>query len=239
MSVYEYKTRIRYNDINEGNELSDKGLLNILSEAAGAHSEEVGYGLNTMEETNCAWMLLSWKLKIFKRPCWNTELTIKTWAREFCKVSSWRDFEVYDEKGEKIAIASTEWVLIDAKKRSISRITEKMIEGYGLVDKKVFEEEFSGKLKELDNMKKVYEYTARRRDIDVNHHVNNVVYLEFAYDAFPQNISLDFNNVEIYYKKQIMPGETVAAFYGEENGTHVVSIKSLDSKVLHAILKFF
>ncbi|MCI9365568.1 MAG: hypothetical protein HFJ54_02925 [Clostridia bacterium] len=34
MAVYEYKTKIRYNDINEWNELSDRGLLNILSEAA-------------------------------------------------------------------------------------------------------------------------------------------------------------------------------------------------------------
>ena len=36
MAVYEYKTRIRYNDVNEDNRLSNKGLLNILSEAAGA-----------------------------------------------------------------------------------------------------------------------------------------------------------------------------------------------------------
>ena len=41
MSVYEYKTHIRYEDINENNELSDKGILNILSEAAGVHSEVV------------------------------------------------------------------------------------------------------------------------------------------------------------------------------------------------------
>lgn len=41
MGVFEYKTNIRYQDINEKNELSDKGILNILSEAAGAHSEKV------------------------------------------------------------------------------------------------------------------------------------------------------------------------------------------------------
>jgi len=40
MTIYEYKTNVRYNDITEENELSDRGLLNILSEAAGRHSEE-------------------------------------------------------------------------------------------------------------------------------------------------------------------------------------------------------
>lgn len=41
MGVFEYKTNIRYQDINEKNELSDKGILNILTEAAGAHSGKV------------------------------------------------------------------------------------------------------------------------------------------------------------------------------------------------------
>ena len=41
MGLFEYKTHIRYGDINEKNELSDKGILNILSEAAGVHSKLV------------------------------------------------------------------------------------------------------------------------------------------------------------------------------------------------------
>lgn len=239
MAIYEYRTRIRYNDVNEENRLSNKGLLNILSEAAGAHSDEVGYSSNTMEETNCAWMLLYWKLKIYNRPIWNTKLVIKTWPRAFSKISSWRDFEVYDEKGEKIAIATTEWVLIDAKKRSIKRITEEMVNQYGLVEKKVFDEEISGKLKEPEEMNKIYEYTSKRRDIDVNHHVNNVVYLELAYDAIPKDINVDFNNLEIFYKKQVKLGEELGIFYGKDENAHYVSIKSIDGKVLHAVLKFF
>ncbi len=239
MAVYEYKTRIRYNDVNEDNRLSNKGLLNILSEAAGAHSDEVGYSSNTMESTNCAWMLLYWKLKIYERPNWNAKLIIKTWPRAFSKVSSWRDFEVYNETGTKIAIASTEWVLVDAKKGSISRITEKMVDEYGIVEKQAFDEEISGKLKEPEDMQKIYEYTAKRRDIDVNHHVNNVVYLELAYDALPEDISVDFNNLEIFYKKQTKLGENVAIFYGKEENAHIVSVKSSDGKTLHAVLKFF
>ena len=38
MAVYELKTRIRYTDVSEGNKLSDKGILNLLSEAASKHS---------------------------------------------------------------------------------------------------------------------------------------------------------------------------------------------------------
>ncbi len=117
MAIYEYKTQIRFNDINENNELSDKGLLNILAEAAGVHSQEVGYGLNNLEETNCTWMILYWKVKIFKRPQWKTELTIRTWASGYNRAVTWRDFEVYDEQDKKIAVASTQWVAIDLRER--------------------------------------------------------------------------------------------------------------------------
>lgn len=92
-------------------------------------------------------MLLYWKIKIFKRPRWNTELIVKTWPRKFERVSSWRDFEVSDENGEKVAIASSEWVLIDTRKQSISKISEKMAQEYSLIQKSVFEEELSRKTK--------------------------------------------------------------------------------------------
>lgn len=121
MAIYEYKTQIRFNDINENNELSDKGLLNILAEAAGVHSQEVGYGLNNVEETNCTWMILYWKVKIFKRPKWKTDLTVRTWASEYNRVVTWREFEVYSEQGEKVAIASTQWVAVDLRERKCTK----------------------------------------------------------------------------------------------------------------------
>ncbi len=238
MAVYEYKTQIRYNEINENNELSDKGLLNILSEAAGIHSKEVGYGLNDVEKTNLVWMILYWKVKILKRPKWGTEITIKTWGREFDIVSTWREYEVFDSNGQQIAIATTEWVPIDARKGRVCKITEEIKNSYGIVEKQVFKEELVGKIKEPENMQKIYEYQTKRRDIDTNHHVNNIVYLEFAYDALPKDISINFENIEIYYKKQIKLGETIACFYEKKENEHIVAIKSQDGKTLHAILKF-
>lgn len=107
------------------------------------------------------------------------------------------------KNGNLILIATTEWVLIDVKKQTIAKITEKMADEYQIVPKSVFEEEIKGRLKPEENMEKIYEYTAMQRDIDANHHVNNVNYLELAYDAFPKDLKVDFENMEIYYKKQI------------------------------------
>lgn len=105
--------------------------------------------------------------------------------------------------GNLILKGTSEWVLIDAKKQRVAKITEKMKDEYGVVSEAVFNEEINGKIIAPDDMEKVYEYKSTRRDIDANHHVNNVSYLDLAYDAFPEDVNIDFRSFEIYYKKQI------------------------------------
>ena len=197
-----------------------------------------GYGLNHKEETHIAWMVLYWNLQIYKRPKWNSELEIKTWVREFSKISSWREFEIYCE-GEKIGIAISEWVAIDTLKNALSKMTDDMVEKYGICEKTAYDKKLTGRLKEPEKLEKIYEYTAKRRDLDTNNHVNNTIYLEYAYDALPEGLSLNFNNIEIYYKKQIKLGDTICCLYSNEDDTHTVVIKSADEKILHAILKFY
>ncbi|MCI8621755.1 MAG: hypothetical protein HFJ50_08875 [Clostridia bacterium] len=88
-------------------------------------------------------------------------------------------------------------------------------------------------------MEEITEYTAVRRDIDANKHVNNVIYLELAYQALQKEIDLNFKDIEIYYKKQIKLDETVKIYRKTENNTHIICIKSKDERDLHAIIKFF
>lgn len=183
-------------------------------------------------------MLLYWKIQVFQRPKWNTEVIVNTWPRKFNKLSTWRDFEMTDGNGEVIAIASSEWVLIDAVSGKLARITEDLVNEYGLVEKSAFLDEPTGKLKEPENLKRVYDYTATRRDIDTNNHVNNEVYLDLCADALPEGMSLEFSDIEIFYKKQIKLGETVSMFYSNKEGINTVCIKSEDGNTLHAILRF-
>ena len=242
MGIYEYKTRLEFADINENNQLTQKGLLRILGEAASIHSEVIGYGPNTMSKTHLSWMVLHWKLQIFKTPSWHSEILVKTWPRTFNKIFSCRDFEVYDKDNNLVAIASSKWVLIDIEKHSICRISPEMANAYGIVDNSVFDIEVNNKGNEPKNSTYVYDYTIKRRDIDTNHHVNNLYYLDFAYDALPENIwDKQFNNLEIIYKKQIKLGDTIKCFYtyDEIKNHHIVTIKSEDLQTVHSIVKIF
>ena len=55
-------------DIDFNNNLKIKSLLGFLEDIGGIHSNIVGYGLLDIPVKKRSWILINWKVKIFKRP---------------------------------------------------------------------------------------------------------------------------------------------------------------------------
>lgn len=118
MSFFEYSVRIGFRDVGSSNALTNLGFLSLMEDAAGFHSDFAGYGLNNISETHVAWVLLNWKVQIYRRPIYAETVYIKTWARDTLKFYCYRDFEMYDVENNLLAKASTRWALIDTVKRA-------------------------------------------------------------------------------------------------------------------------
>lgn len=241
MEIFESKIKVRVLDIDENHRLTTKGLIGYLQEVAGMHSDIAGYGLNDIPQTNLTWLVLNWKIKVFTYPFFNTTLTIKTWARIITKTHSYRDFEVYDDNNNLIAIATSKWVLVNAKTKSICRITDEIRDAYSYVEKSVFPIPMDEKVKAPEDSSFVYDYTIQRRDIDTNHHVNNLYYLDFAYEALPEEAynCLNCNTTEIIYKKEIKYKEKINCYYSFIDNKHIITIKNANSNIVHSIITIY
>jgi len=238
MSVYEYTTNLSFNHVGNNHVLTYSGLTALLQEAASLHADSLGFGLNNIDKTNLTWLLLSWKIKLLSTPKWNTKVTVKTWPREMARVYSYRDFEVYDDSGNLIAIASSKWVLINVTNHSIARITPDLINAYSTVNKCVFDKYKDPTFEDTKNSVLAFEYKVGRRDIDRNDHVNNLYYLEFALEALPENIyQHNFSDIEVLYKKEIKLGNIIKCYYEQNKDEHIITIKSEDLSTLHAVVK--
>ena len=242
MGIFTYNTRVNLCDIGENNKLTNKAILEYMQEAASAHSDSAGFGLNNVPTTHLGWIILNWKLKVFSRPVWNTKITVKTWSRPIEKLYFYRDFEMYDEANNLIAIASSKWILINTETHAIQRALPDMNEKYQSTDKLVFDTPMVEKLKEPETSEMNFEYAVQRRDVDTNHHVNNIHYLEYAYEALPEDIFLknDFTNIEIMYKHEAKLGDNIVGLYSKtENDEHIITIKGKEANTLHAIIKLY
>ena len=199
MAIYKCKSRIGLEDVGYSNKITNKAIIKILENAGGMHSESLNLGLNSIEITGFSWILLGWKVKVIVRPRYNEELTVNTWGRESNRAFTYRDYELYDESGNLCIIATSKWAIVDIKNGHLAEITPELIEPYKCEEKKVFNSDYSFKLKEPETIDREIRYKVQRRDIDINKHVHNLYYLDFAYEALPEEIyeNCAFNNIEI------------------------------------------
>lgn len=236
----EHNCYIGLNNIDRNNKVNIRSFMSFLEDAGGIHSDMVGYGAYDIERTNLNWMIISWHIKFLKKPVYNEHIKVVTWSKDIQRLYAYRDFEVYNDKGEVIAIASSKWVLVNLETKSITTPDNKLKEAYQSEDASVMDIKELGKLKEPEKYLSQVEIVPTRAMIDVNNHVHNIHYLDFAYSALPDEVYYsDFSEVQIMYKKEIKLGEKVKALYSysEEEGTHIVAIKSEDESVLHSIIK--
>ena len=225
----EHNFFIGLRDIDFKNNLKIKSLLSFLEDVGGIHSNIVGYGLLDIPEKKRSWILLNWKVKILRRPKYAENLTVKTWSRALDKLYAYRDFEIFDEEGKIICIASSKWVLVDTEKLSIIKVEEAIKEAYTIEPRRVFDEEIS-KLVEPKTFDEACNIKITRDMIDVNGHVHNLNYIDFASQILPYEVMQNATNIEIMYKKEIKEFTNVKCFYTKTENEHFVTIKSEDEK---------
>ncbi|MFR7846679.1 MAG: acyl-ACP thioesterase domain-containing protein [Coprococcus phoceensis] len=156
-------------------------------------------------------------------------------SRKIDRLCAYRDFELKDEDGEILAIGSSRWILTDTERRRPVRLTEDMAALYESEDRAVFEDE----ILEPEYSKEMFEnaeemiYNIQRRDIDINMHMHNINYLDAAYEMLPEDVynNENFNQVRIWYKREIRPQDEVKCRYLYEDNIHYI-IRQLKEKFI-------
>ena len=238
--IYKENVKIGLKDVWKGNEVSNKAILEYLENVAAYHSDSVGYGINTSEETGSSWVLLDWKVEVIKRPQYGQTLDIHTWSRKIIKYYAYRDFEVYDSENNLCVIATSKWLLINNKTGKIEKVEKQMADKYETeTQKQVFQDENFEKLKIPEFYKNSIIYETKRKDIDIIGHMHNLYYLDLAYEAMPEEVydQRPFSKIRIMYKKQIKLGDVVMCNYSYVDNKHVIVIENKDNKQLHSIIE--
>ena len=92
-------------------------LLNILQDAADGSAIELGFGFETCWSKGVSWVGSNYLLRINRLPKIHEKFVIETWPAELKLWGAIRDFVVYDEKGEVLLKACSQWVLVDIERK--------------------------------------------------------------------------------------------------------------------------
>ncbi|MFS8640126.1 MAG: hypothetical protein LOD90_04825 [Symbiobacteriaceae bacterium] len=226
-------------DVGQGDELTNKAILEALTDVSNLHALSVGQSSRDRSRSGLVWVVVNWKLQVLRRPRVCDAFVARTWAREYNRAHAYRDYDLLDDQGAVCALATSRWVALDARTGELVRLTPEIMDVYEPELDRVSFPDFTfsrGVPKGLPEERRAH-VKVPRSTIDCNGHVHNAAYLDLAAEVLPAGLwRKHFASVEISYRKEILPDETVLLLYGEADGTHYVQVKSADGAVLHAVI---
>ena len=136
------------------------------------------------------------------------------------------------------AAASSKWALIDYATKKPAVIDDALEALYQTEPRQVFEDGVFMRLLEPREYSAGYRASHRTAGHRSNGHVHNLCYLDYAYEALPEEVyRTEFRDIRIAYRKEVRPYETIVCKYTEKDGAHVVGIYGGDG-VLRALVSF-
>ena len=210
-TFYEGQFRVDSRDVDLFNQCRPSAVLGILQEAATRAALALGAsGPEIRAKYNCLWMVTRSWVELDAPLRWNDLVDVKTWHRGGSGASTYRDFDLFRD-GKPIGQGTTIWVMVDADSRKLFRIKE-LTEFQGTDGGELCK---SVKLHRIP-MPEEFDNRVRRdlrySDTDINGHVNNIHYADFACDSLhleELGRGKFVRSLQIGYVNECRAGETI------------------------------
>lgn len=169
-------------EVDHQSQCRPSAVLGFLQEAATMASACLGVDRETMlKNHNCFWMLARIWVELDRPLAWKDQLTIRTWHRPPRGASIYRDFDLFVD-GKPVGQAVSTWVLADHDTHKLIRM-DKLPEFQGTQGGELEKSMLLSRVRLPQGMETVERRRLHYSETDMNGHVNNTRYADFAADA--------------------------------------------------------
>ena len=181
--IWTEQVRIRAADVTPDGTASVLSLVTYFQEAAGRHAAALGVSMEDLLAAGRAWVLARFRMEVARLPRWADEIRIETWPSGLDRVFATREFVVRDAEGP-IAQGTSAWLVIDSERRRPVR-PPSALHDIELPDRPAPLATPLDDLPAPAHIDRARTFDVRYHDLDLNRHVNNVRYLEWALETLP------------------------------------------------------
>ncbi len=186
-------------------------VFNWFQEAACCQCRLHKAAIEDLRPKGYTWIIHRYKIAVARMPVYGEDCRVSTWAHPRRDLLSVRDFALESASGERLVSATSQWALIDLKAQRPARLSAALAY-FPACEARALDEE----LKPLNvpaGLKLVgeTEQKATAWCLDQNDHVNNSVYVSWAYDGLYPHIKGTpvLRDMEVNYKRQAFHGQAV------------------------------
>lgn len=213
---------VRSYEVHNDGRVNMPAICNYLQETAGNHAAKLGWSIEQMESKNWTWFLSRLKVEMQDYPIWRDQIIVKTWPAQYDKIITERDFQIFNDDEELIGTAISSWVVIDLNTRRPIRIPDGIKNLITNERDRSMNTDMRSKMDSPGQIHFQRSFSVRYMDLDVNKHVNNVHYIEWAMEALPEEILTNkkMASLDIIFRSECLYGDTVNSIAGQ-SGDHV------------------
>lgn len=234
--MYQFKSRVRYSEVNSEKKLTLPALLDYLQDCCTFQSEELGVGVDYLAEKQVAWVLSSWEIQVSRYPVMGEKVTVSTWPYYFKGFYGYRNFLIEAADGEVLARANSVWVFMDTARMRPVRISQEMVTAYQSdIGEELAGEWHDRKIAMPESGTKKEPVRVARFHIDTNHHMNNGKYVLTAEEFLPEDFEVGGLRVE--YRKAAVLGDTLYPVVTIEEHSATVALSD-GAEQVYAIVQF-
>ncbi|MBN2347039.1 MAG: hypothetical protein JXO51_11695 [Candidatus Aminicenantes bacterium] len=159
-------------------------VLEEMMETAGRHAEKLGVGVGSLRAKGLTWVLARLHVRFGSVPAAGAELRVATWPAGRHRLFAVREFQLHDAADCEVLKATSAWALMKLETRRPMRL-DPHLPVFARHPGRMVEDGFAP-LPAPSPQAGRASYRAEVGDIDLNDHVNNTVYLDWALCAVPE-----------------------------------------------------
>lgn len=176
--TYDTSYQVRSYEVDHKEEVSISTICNYFQETAGLHAKELEFDISDLQKRGLTWILYKLQVKVYKFPKrWET-IRVKTWPSTGDGLRAYRDYELYSENDELLAVGLSQWMVLDIQKKRPVKMPEELMSSRFKTDQHVLELH-KNSLENLSGDESQLIATVGSNDLDMNRHVNNVRYIDW------------------------------------------------------------
>jgi fatty acyl-ACP thioesterase A len=248
---------VRFDECGPNKQSTMRTVASMIQECACNHAQGIWGRAQSMpadmNKANLAWVCTRLHIDVLQYPLWGDQVEVRTWFEAQGRIAARRDWEmsdVTDGSSEKvIARATSSWIAFNLEKRKLARIPQSVLDEFqtqALPDTLVMGDAYEvEKLPDVRGMPGVTlpeSHSVRRTDLDMNNHVNNVVYTEWLLESVPDAFweKYDLREIILEFRNECHDGDNVDAICCRECGEEGVlncEEKPGQATLVHMLLK--
>ena len=225
--------------VDDTTQMTVCSLFQVMQELSDRHATILGAGWYSLCERGFFWVISKIQMSIHRLPRWTEEVTMRTWVRSSNAASSPREFEIVDTNGRVLVAASTIWAILDKEHGHPQRLS--MFDGCFMPQERSALEYKPMKIGPVALPETLPEpMDVRHSDIDINRHVNNAHYIQWAFDAVSESFRLThkISSVAVKFIAQAKFGDQyVVCSEPDSDNIFKISILSADGKTEYCRLQ--